>query len=119
MDNTFFINDPATSEPQYYTFYGIDSSGDTKVKLYPIPNGVYSIDFNVVKRQADLSDPTDVLLVPHMPVIHLTTALASRERGETGGRESMELFSFANSFLSDAVALDSQKHPEELIYRAV
>ena len=54
-----------------------------------------------------------------MPIVHLAYAYAARERGETGGRTAGELLSNAQLYLSDAIALDSAKNPEELIYRAV
>ena len=34
--------------PQYYAFDGVDGNGDTKVVLYPRPDGVYSIPFAVI-----------------------------------------------------------------------
>jgi len=53
------------------------------------------------------------LLIPAMPVIHLAVALAARERGETGGTSTPEYFAMADAYLSDAIALDAQKHPYE------
>ena len=49
----------------------------------------------------------------------LATALGARERGETGGTSASELFSLAGRTLSDAVALDAAKHPEETIWTTV
>lgn len=59
------------------------------------------------------------MLIPTLPIIHLATAFAARERGETGGAAAAELFGIADKSLSDAIALDTSKHPEELIYQAV
>ena len=42
-------------------------------------------------------------------------ALLSRERGETGGT-SAEYFAITDKHLSDAIAFDAQKHPEETIF---
>jgi hypothetical protein len=56
------------------------------------------------------------LSIPSQPVIHLAIALLARERGETGGTAAAEYFSIADTYLSDAVALDAQKHPEETIW---
>ena len=64
------------------------------------------------KRQAN----TDDLLIPSMPVIHLSIAFLARERGETGGTTTQEYFNLANKYLQDAIALDAQKHPEETIW---
>ena len=80
---------------------------------------MYSLRFDLTKRQADLSADTDVLLIPAQPVIHLAVALLVRERGETGGTSTAEYFQIANQYLSDAIAIDAAKHPEEMIFRTV
>ena len=36
--------------------------------------------------------------------------------GETGGTSTPEYFAIADKYLSDAIALDAQKHPEETIF---
>ncbi len=105
--------------PQYYTFDGIDSNGDTQIRVYPMPDDAYTVAFEVVKRQADLSLDGDTLLIPSKPVIHLAVALLARERGETGGTSTAEYFSIADRYLSDAIAIDAAKHPEEMIFRTI
>ena len=80
---------------------------------------MYSLRFDVIKRQADLSANTDSLLVPAMPVVHLAVALLARERGETGGTSAAEYFQIAEKFLSDAIAIDAAKHPEEMYFRTI
>jgi len=119
MTNAYLNQEAPSGAPRYYTFNGVDANGDTQVDLYPKPDGVYAVRFNCILRQDDLVNDTDKLLVPHMPVIHLAFAMAARERGETGGRSAGELMGFAQNYLSDAVALDAQKHPEETVYMAV
>jgi len=119
FNNTFLNNEPAKSSPAYYTFNGVDNNGDTAVDIYPIPNGVYSIRFNSILRTPELSSDTDQVTIPTLPIIQLATAFAARERGETGGTAAAELFAIADKSLSDAIALDTSKHPEEMIYRAV
>lgn len=116
FDEAYLISDPQKGSPAYYTYNGIDSNGDTQVDIYPTPDKAYTIRFNCVKRAADLSDDADNLGVPSMPVIHLAIALLARERGETGGTSAPEYFSIADKYLSDAIALDAQKHPEETIF---
>ena len=96
---------------------GLDANGDTQVLVGPTPDGSYSLRFNVVKRQPDLSANTDVLLIPSQPVIHYSVALLTRERGETGGTTAQDYFLIADRHLSDAVAIDAYKNPEEFIYR--
>jgi|14_taG_2_1085336.scaffolds.fasta_scaffold02595_10 hypothetical protein len=108
-----------TGKPLYYTFDGLDDNGDTQIRLYPMPDASYGGRFQLVKRQADLVNNTDVLLVPSKPVIHLAVALLARERGETGGTSTAEYFSIADKYLSDAIAIDAAKHPEEMIFRTI
>jgi len=119
FNEQLYISSAAEGAPRYYTYNGLDSSGDTEVLVGPTPDGVYSLRFDVVKRQADLSSNTDTLLVPAMPVIHLAVALLACERGETGGTSTAEYFSIADKFLSDAIAIDAAKHPEEMVFRTI
>lgn len=108
-----------SGSPEYYTFNGINASGDTQVDVFPKPDGVYALRFNVIQRGADLSADSDQTQVPAQPIINLAVAFAARERGETGGPTAAEYFSIANSSLSDAIALDAQKHPEEVVWYTV
>jgi hypothetical protein len=118
FDDKYLNETPATGAPQYYTYNGIDSQGDSQIDVYPKPDGVYTLRFNCVLRNEDLTADTDQLLIPHMPVVHMAIALLARERGETGGTSTPEYFALADKYLSDAVALDAQKHPDETIWYA-
>ena len=104
---------PSSGSPTYYTYNGVDTNGDTLVEVYPKPDGVYTLRFDVILRNNDLSADTDKLYIPHMPVMHLAVALLARERGETGGTSAPEYFAIADKYLSDAIALDATKHPDE------
>jgi len=116
FDEAYLISDARKSAPKYYTYNGVDSDGDTQIDIYPIPDKAYTIRFNCVKRTADLSTNDDRLVIPTMPVLHLAIALLARERGETGGTSAPEYFKIAENYMSDAIALDAQKHPEETIF---
>jgi hypothetical protein len=118
FDDKYLNETPATGAPQYYTYNGIDSQGDSQIDVYPKPDGVYTLRFNCVLRNEDLAADTDQLLIPHMPVVHMAIALLARERGETGGTSTPEYFALADKYLSDAIALDAQKHPDETIWYA-
>lgn len=119
FNNALYVANEVEGAPKYYTYNGLDSSGDTQVLVGPTPDGVYTLRFDVIKRQAALSANTDAMLVPSAPVIHLAVALLARERGETGGTSTGEYFQIANKYLSDAVAIDAAKHPEEMVFRTV
>ena len=119
FNEQLYISSAAEGTPRYYTYNGLDASGDTQVLVGPTPDGVYSLRFDVVKRQGDLSANTDTLLIPSQPVIHYAVALLARERGETGGTSTAEYFSIADKYLSDAIAIDAAKHPEEMVFRTI
>lgn len=119
FNKTFLVDEPATGSPMYYGFNGVDVNGDTAVDLSPIPDGVYSLRFNAILRTPELTEDTDEVGIPTLPIIHTAVALAVAERGESGGQSAAELLIIADRMLSDAIALDAYKHPEELVYRAV
>ena len=116
FDNAYLNLAPATGSPKYYSFNGVDANGDNAVDLYPKPDGVYQVRFNVVLRTADFTLDADKLTIPSSPVVQIATALAARERGETGGTSAAELFGLADRTLSDAIAFDAAQHPEETIW---
>lgn len=116
MDNAFLIDNVPSGTPQFYSFNGVDANGDNGLDLYPKPDGVYQVRVNAVVRTADFTVDTDKISVPSAPVVQLATALGARERGETGGTSSAELFAIADSTLADAIAIDASQHPEENIW---
>lgn len=116
FNQKFLIDDPDQNAPRYYSFNGVSSDGDTQIDIFPIPDKAYTLNFNMVIKQADLSNGSDRLKIPPHPVIHLAVALLARERGETGGTSTAEYFKIADRYLSDAVALDASKHPEEMVW---
>jgi hypothetical protein len=116
FDDKDFIQEAVTGSPKYFTYSGVDGSGDTQVKLYPTPDQAYTLKVRVVLRNVALSADADTLAIPSGPVLHMAIALLSRERGETGGTSTAEYFAIADKHLSDAIALDAQKHPEETIF---
>ena len=118
FNNTFLNNDPIVGSPSYYVFNGINTAGDTQVDLYPIPDGAYQLFFNVIKRSHDLVNDDDNITVPYLPIQALAYAMAVEERGEDGGMSAASAKVLASNYLSDAIALEANKHPEELIWEA-
>ena len=113
MNRLFLMTSSEKGSPRYYNFNGTDENGDTQVDLYPIPDGAYNIRFNVIKPQLPLSAGSDVLLVPHEPVIFNACARAFAERGEDGGITSNEMYALYNQSLADAIAIESSRYLEE------
>lgn len=115
--NNYYLNTtPAQGAPKYYSFNGLDSNGDTIVEVFPPPDGVYNIRFNLVDRRSDLSTNSDELLIPSRPVELLAYAKAVEERGEDGGISPVSAYAVAQRALNDAISYDAAKHPEELIW---
>lgn len=113
MDEMFLVANPAKGAPMYYNFNGTNTNGDTQVDLFPIPNGVYNLRFNVIRPQVELSANSDKLLVPHEPVILGALARAQAERGEDGGVQSAETYALFKQSLADAISLESARYVEE------
>jgi hypothetical protein len=119
FNNLFLNSTPDSGEPRYYSFNGVSADGDTQIDIYPIPDGVYSIRFNAVVPQAALSAGTDTLLVPSEPVILGAYARAVIERGEDGGLSSAEASALAANSLSDAISIEANHFPSELVWNEV
>jgi len=113
--NQFYLNQtPTSGNPRYYNFNGVSDDGDTMVDLYPKPDTIYTIFFNIIQRTGDLVANTDKLICPSLPVLLLAYAKAVEERGEDGGVGSSSAYATAARVLNDAIAQDAQRHTEEL-----
>lgn len=119
--NKLFLGSPQTEagSPRYYSFNGVNASGDTIIDLYPIPDGAYTIRYNMVKRTSDWDSDTDVNFLPDHPIIMLAYAKAVEERGEDAGIGASSAYATAQKHLSDYISLDGAKHPEELEWYTV
>jgi hypothetical protein len=118
MNQQFLLNPTQKGSPQYYNFNGTDANGDTQVDLFPVPNGVYNIRFNVILPQPLLDADSDNLLVPSEPVIFLAYAKALAERGEDGGLLSSEAYGLYKTSLADAISLEAGRYFEEETWSA-
>ena len=119
MNQQFLLTTAQKGSPQYYNFNGVDANGDTQVDLFPIPNGVYNVRFNIVLPQPLLVNNSDVIKVPYEPVVFLAYAKALAERGEDGGLASSEAYGLYKTSLADAIAIESGRYSEESSWRAV
>lgn len=118
MNQQFLLNPTQAGTPQYYNFNGTDANGDTQVDLFPIPNGVYNIRFNVILPQPPLESDSDIVLVPFEPVVFLAYAKALAERGEDGGLLSSEAYGLYKTSLADAISLEAGRYFEEETWSA-
>ena len=117
FNNVNYNTAPITGSPDYFTFVGVDSNRDLQIQVYPQPDAIYALRFDVAKPQTDLSNDSDTLSVPTNPVIQLAYAMALRERGETGGQSAAEQFAVASTALSDAISFDANRYPSELTFQ--
>jgi hypothetical protein len=113
MNDHYLNTNPPKGAPQFYNFNGTDVNGDTIADVYPIPNGTYNLRFNVILPQAELAANSDVLYVPHEPVIYGAYARAIAERGEDQGITGNEAYALYLQSLADAIALESGRYIEE------
>ena len=105
--------------PWRYAWEGTDDEGNIMIRFDPIPDNVYSISVLGHRNLPDLAEDTDELRLPVQPVLYYALALAARERGEVGGQTATELFSMAQQYISDAIALDATLSPTEMTWAVV
>lgn len=117
MNRWFLVDDAQKGSPQYYNFNGTQN-GDVLVDLYPVPNAVQAVRFNLFVPQAKLTNNSDVLLIPAEPIILGAYAKAIVERGEDAGMQSSEAWQLYRSALADAIAIESGQFPNELTWYA-
>lgn len=116
MNDLFLNQTRLLGPPEYFNFNGVSPEGDTQVDLYPIPNGSYTIRFNIIQPQDPLQFNADKLLVPAEPVIFLAYAKALAERGEDGGMATSEAYQLYQQSLADHISNESNLFQEEFIW---
>ena len=113
MNRKLKFGTPSQSIPSEFCFNGVDGSGDTKIDLFPVPSGVFTLLFDVIVPQATLSsDGTSVKVLDYL-VTQSAYARGLIERGEDGGTASSEAYALFRGMLSDAIALESTRYPED------
>lgn len=119
INRQYYLADVQNAAPIYYNFVGLDSNGDTSVELWPQPDAVYSLRFNLYIPQADLSNNADTVKVPAHLVQLLAHANAVAERGEDGGQSFSELYQKYRLALADAISLESNRYDEQVTWTDV
>ena len=113
------LANPSTGAPYYYSTNGVDASGNLKVDIVPIPDGVYTVKFDCIIPQADLEDDTDELLVDTNAVIQGALMKAIVERGEDGGRGSDLQIEAYRRAVGNAIAIEANRDPDSITWGAV
>jgi len=120
MNEQFLLGStPQTGSPEYYSFNGQDANHDTQVDVFPIPDGVYTLRFNVVVPQTDLTNDTDILSIPADPVIQGAVLKAIIERGEDGGRGSELQAEAYRKSVGNAVAIEANRFEAEITWEGI
>ena len=119
MNRKLNFGSPAQSIPTEYCFNGVNGSGDTKIDLYPVPNGVFTLLFDVIVPQATLSSDSTTIKVLDYLVTQNAYARALMERGEDGGTTTSDAYVLYKGMLSDAIAMESTRYPEESNFEAI
>ena len=116
MNDLFLNQEQKKGPPEYFNFNGVSPEGDTQVDLYPIPDAVYTIRFNIIQPQDPLQFDADKLLVPSEPVVFLAYAKALAERGEDGGMSTSEAYQLFQQSLADHISNESNLFQEEFFW---
>ena len=110
---------PTMGLPMYYSIKGVDTNGDIKVNFWPVPDAVYSIRFSLIVPEADFTTDTSTTLLAKEPIVLGAFARALVERGEDGGLTSSEAYALYKSCMSDLIALELARSPENDSFEAV
>ncbi len=119
VENLSLVTSLQKAAPEYYNFNGLTSGGDSKVDVYPVPDGVYSLKFEVARPENELSNDTDTTLLPKNPIVLLAWAKAIEERGEDGGINVSSQYAVAQRSLADYIAIEAGRRPEETTWNWV
>ena len=119
FNREFLMATPQVGIPVFYNFNGVSTDRDTQVDIYPVPDAVYDLRFNITQRNLELTEDADTVSIPTRPIILFATAMAIEERGEDGGQQSINAYGAAQSALADEIAMDAARHPEDTIWYSV
>jgi len=119
FNREFLTATPQKGIPTFYNFNGVSVDGDTQVDIYPIPDAVYALRFNISQRRVMLVDDADKTVLPTRPIILLAFSMAIEERGEDGGQQSINAYQMSRSAIADEIAFDAARHPEDTVWYSV
>jgi hypothetical protein len=119
LDARRYGADDVPGSPYLYAFRGQDANQDAILEVYPTPDAAYTLKLNCYLPQPELVNPSDVLNIPWRPVALLAAAMLAEEKGEAGGSTSARYFEMANKAISDAIAIDANRYPAELMFVGV
>ena len=113
MTQKLLANTQPKSAPEVYDVNGVDASDLPVVNLWPIPDGVYNVNFNIVDKTEIAADSDDIGNTYSLPVVLRATMHAIEERGDDGGLSLTYLQDQYTKALGDAIAYDVSLHDSE------
>lgn len=116
MTQKLLANTQPKAAPEVYDVNGVNASDEPVVNLWPIPDGVYNVNFNVVDKTEITADANDIGNTYSLPVILRATMHAIEERGDDGGLSLQYLQDQYTKALGDAVSYDASLHENELTW---
>jgi hypothetical protein len=114
VQNALLTTSPQEGQPLYYSIKGIDASGDGLVNVWPIPDGVYELKFDLSVPETELSSDTDTTSLNKSAIVQLAWAKSIEERGEDGGIGVSSQYAVAKQALADAIAIEAGRRPDEV-----
>lgn len=87
-----------------------------RLNLYPTPDAVYTVQVWAINPQSRLSNASDVLHVPYLPVILTAHLYAMYERGEELGEAIGLTSGKANEALANEISLDQEVSGTDFIF---
>ena len=118
MNKQFLLANNQQGAPIFYNFNGVDSSGNTQVDVWPVPEQAYTLRFNLIIPQAELTTDSTRIIVPDHLVAMLAYAKAIAERGEDGGNLSSEAYALYKNALANEVAIERNRYDAEMSWVA-
>lgn len=119
IDRQYYLASVQNAAPIYYCYSGVTAGGDTQVDVWPQPDKVYSLRFDLNVPSVELSANSDAVLVPPHLVQLLAYAKSVGERGEDGGSAFSEIYQQYRLALADAIALERNRYEEDVSWEAV
>jgi hypothetical protein len=119
INRQYYIGTTQRAAPTRYCYRGVDTNGDTKVEVWPLPDAVYNLRFELFIPQLDFTNSSDIIKVPPHLVQLLAYSKAIAERGEDGGLQASEAYLLYRLALADAVALEGTRDETSTNWSAV
>jgi hypothetical protein len=121
---------PQRGSAAYYGFNGVAASGvsgsaiqrrdhDPVVTLFPVPTTTEIVHFDLYAPTDEMVQDIDSPLLPSHLLIDYAYAKAIAERGEDGSISASEAAAMWSLDLSDEIAIEASRFPDQLIWIGV